>query len=952
MTTPPPPPPPPPPQPIALNQLSASGSTITGNSFTSTKPALSSPTTSSSTSSSNSITQAQNNTPNSGTTTNRPTHSNQQTNSSTLPSVLRLRSIVNPDLVERKGPLIQIERFIAEKSYQRRKREFPNLDGLVRDTPIDDGIAPRSDANWAPPSTEEVYDAARAHLKYRTNKDDPDEEDVDLLEFDNTQKYQFDPEECDTMLKKEVERLLVAVRNPSELQFTCGSFENLPVDKAYAMLADIAEKLQCTFAISALDNECIIYDLLPSISDEEDLRKAYGSLEQYIKELFKDGLDVDAPTNNLDADYIEAFDALLDFMTALMAILFVKTAHGSYWNKTVLGGLAKWTTKIRVLLRNICEFATTSLMDTKTLVDEKNGRFNYKEGTVELSAPNWRPSRRQQEDSSLGFLGFDADSKLMLHVVSQINIRRGLRTIANYLSFSLRSLNRGGFPLTSYDICAVVYEAGFEGFKALVYHDRQYEFTATSDLNNLNVAYATFGMLNDILLKLDSSQRVTTPPPSASTGQQDAPARPEATIEWSYVTKNPPINSTQQGNQQANHQNQSTNPTKRSLKLTTMAEIVTAMLPLAACSPVPLNLLNQFRHMVALSGDGNEVVRPFEEKTFDANFRMFTEEATQRACSMPAGVLHLSGAVEQALSRRQTFPLAPVANVPPHNTTNSNQQSYTLPTSTPAITRNRDDDDGFKQYEKKLAEITKEMDSWVFTDKSIVVRRPAFVYFSIFIAAFLICGGLGIGFTVQQRIQGVDPFSITTYCWVLAAFVILIAKSIMIETWSWHSFLHREVNCRSVSELQNTTGINDQLILAKLLHDEENNMLVTTGPYNTVFRRRSGTGEKAVEGFSIDTPIHSRTLLRSGIILLRVQTPDGAALVCLDARRNTDCAVVEHRTRGKKTHLVCKDVSYRKIRSSIERSRDGNVTLRLIHSDELQWIKVQGVFEGGYVVFQ
>lgn len=78
-------------------------------------------------------------------------------------------------------------------------------------------------------------------------------------------------------------------------------------------------------------------------------------------------------------------------------------------------------------------------------------------------------------------------------------------------------------------------------------------------------------------------------------------------------------------------------------------------------------------------------------------------------------------------------------------------------------------------------------------------------------------GGGSIGVAVGERITGVDPFNITTYCWVLATFMLLVAKSVRVRDWPWNDSLYGRVLRKSVSELSSVTRVDERLILAKLL---------------------------------------------------------------------------------------------------------------------------------------
>ncbi|CZR42795.1 uncharacterized protein FPRO_10098 [Fusarium proliferatum ET1] len=144
--------------------------------------------------------------------------------------------------------------------------------------------------------------------------------------------------------------------------------------------------------------------------------------------------------------------------------------------------------------------------------------------------------------------------------------------------------------------------------------------------------------------------------------------------------------------------------------------------------------------------------------------------------------------------------------------------------------------------------------------------------------AILVLGGLMAGFFVGSRIEGVDPFNLTMFAWIIAGFIILVSKSIRVGEWTWRDFLKGRVTCRTVRELANVTNLPEQHIIMFLLSSERENALVLRGPYNNVF---SNTG---AEGFSVDVKPTVATLFASGLIVLEVLSESGSALVCLDIR--------------------------------------------------------------------
>jgi len=404
-------------------------------------------------------------------------------------------------------------------------------------------------------------------------------------------------------------------------------------------------------------------------------------------------------------------------------------------------------------------------------------------------------------------------------------------------------------------------------------------------------------------------------------------------IEWTYFEKRDGPSPGTRGPENPNLDSSDITTGKQELVLCNMEDIITVMVPLAAASPVISANLNSFRNMVALTGDVDDIVRPYAESTFGAFFRMFTNEFDSTTRRLD--VLRLSQAVQSGLFSRSSLI--------------GGTESKSTPTNDQNMVSSRD-----IQHElnaKQLRQLTAEMDEWVYDESSVIVNCGFYVWSVIITAITLVIGGLAIGFALGTRIEGVDPFNITTYAWVLAAFVILVCKSIYVENWPWRDFLLRRVQCRSVSELQGITGINEQLIMAKLLHDEHWTILNTRGPYNSVFQRKSQDGT----GFSIDRPLNTRTLLLSGLTLLKVITPEGHALVCLDARRGTDLKVVEHRGLASKEHLVC-EIIRPQLRTSEESRGIQPLKLSLTKSplrsqSPLRWKGVQGVYNKLDTVF-
>ena len=112
--------------------------------------------------------------------------------------------------------------------------------------------------------------------------------------------------------------------------------------------------------------------------------------------------------------------------------------------------------------------------------------------------------------------------------------------------------------------------------------------------------------------------------------------------------------------------------------------------------------------------------------------------------------------------------------------------------------------------------------------------------------------------------------------------------------------------------------------------------LVKRGPFNAVFSRR-GT-----EGFAIDVPFRTSTLMEGGLILVKVQSVIGDALVGIRSdlwtRYNSVSPKGDNNTNNM---VVCRDF--------LDPGRWAEGTdeypLYTLSRDDIQWFRVVGLFE-------
>ncbi|RPA94530.1 hypothetical protein L873DRAFT_1701105 [Choiromyces venosus 120613-1] len=832
-----------------------------------------------------------------------PNNSTPIRTSDEIPRILQRRSTLTSA-----GSRIRHSRFFRNRRRLHRERAYQTHAAEAHGShPEEEGSPVHRDeiANISP-NPIDVLRAACPRVKLASDINRPHTNDGDLPVYDDLRTYLVAEADGIMQLRREIDRLVEVVKNPDKpLSFSDPLIRKEEFQVGHRKLSNVSQLLMNTIYICSLDNDGIAMEVNARLVSKQKIKKYMQSLSQDLASNSGDLAEAQneegrIATGNPSESDLESIYSLVDYVTAVLARLITQSAYGDYWNNNTLGVLAKWATKAKVLLQNLPAYSSIALKNMESILEgteeSETSRSKSDEEEVEDDCEEVRNEMLQESTE---------DTAIREYCLHQIAFRSGIEQVLKSILTSLRYLKRSGLPMTSYEVCAVVYETGFEGFKALLFQDRDYEFSTTSDLNNLNIAHSAFGILNQSLLGLEQRRREFP----------DAPPAPGAslrtTVEWTYSEEE----NQSQGPVGYSHQ-QGTD--RHKLQLSNMEDIISVMVPLAATSPYLLATLNSFKDMIYLQGNVEDVVRPYAESKFDAFFRMFTNEFGDDSSHIDAQhVLRLSRAVNNGLFSRNTLIEA------------TNNQKATA--------------------EKKLTALweglAEEMGEWIYEENSVIVNCAVYVWVVIFMAASLVAGGLAIGFTVNTRLKGVDPFNITTYAWVLAAFVVLICKSMVVENWCWRDFLLRRVRCRCVSELRAVTGISDQLIMAKLLHDESRTNLTTRGPYNAVFQRKSQDGS----GFSIDRPMSTRTMLLSGLTLLKVVTPTGHALVCLDGRRGTDHQVVVHRKLDGEEHLVCEDITRSRLQTVGQTSQ--LLRLPLQKSKKLKWRKVQGVYNELDAVF-
>lgn len=725
---------------------------------------------------------------------------------------------------------------------------------------------------------EEVLKTVRMYKSFHL----PSNSDIkvtDLPNLESVSEYDIPENIEEDLWAKEASRLVRAVTSDTPLEFIGSHDLALDTASSYDTLAVLADQVWLALNIDAHDAGTILAEHDVDLWPTEMMGQSRMIIEGFCEE------EEDALLERMTPERRQDFFTLVDYCTAIIAGMVCASAEGKSLHVNILAYLARISTKLKVLSANLREFAQISLDNAGT--DHKFDHHGYsglrgRPGVINDKGLDLDPlpdlRALKMGLSSKTEIPSKEDSLRSLYFLQCTKFRMGIYTLLANILVSLSGNSRlTQRPLSSYEICAIVYKAGFEGIPTLIYQDRYNDLSGTSDAANLNCARSAFDLLDRAIKHVYGQiERSPNGPEMATSslaeyggessrteGEDSAETMIGTRISWSFSADGRG-GETLQG----------------PISLKSMSHIITVIIPLLMTHPEAAHAIQLFIDMAIyteLSEERlNNPIKPRSYGKYTAFFSLTTEDYQRTQINrQPEDAKSLSG----ALMRCQNLFLGP--SIGQFGASTSSRTSPMSPSNSQSPFQT------VQRRHEELDDIARKMNEWVFQEKGVMVHCRSYVFKWMTICTSLVVGGIAVGATVGERVSGVDPFNITTYAWVLAAFLVLVSKSVMVANWPWNDFLHGRVLCKSVSELSSVTGIDDQFIFAKLVQDERVSFLGTRGPYNTVFRRMDD------DGFSIDRPLGMWAMMLSGLIMVETESVRGRSLVCLDLRKGTKYAVVK-----------------------------------------------------------
>ena len=568
-----------------------------------------------------------------------------------------------------------------------------------------------------------------------------------------------------------------------------------------------------------------------------------------------------------------------------------------YLEQQVFATLARWAIKLKALARDPIRAAEQALSDTSDLFTMRKTELEFRDEILVVQVGEKKAEINMSDTPTDPTALYFQEKQSLGEVLSEI--------VINVLA-TLHGQYRSPTPINSFEICTLVYQTGLEGETTMLHGARDGGISASTNLKHINFCLNSYLLLKRNTESIHNAWMSTPDPPTSA-----------VSIRWSAADARDELRVAQP-------------------IVHCMDHLVSLLVPAALSTPECALLLSGLTNIATVMA-----------KTED---RVAIYSLPRENLSLEYVITTPARKIEDGKVRDpdiQPLSQLPARRLMKHGSQDAMKHSHKL-TAIAAGT-----DQGIMEKTQDYDSAMDQMKAWKITPTYIKVDCRKYVISACAVAIFLVLGGLAIPFSVQSRIRGVDPFQITLFTWIASGFILVLAKSRYVSNWPWHDFLKGKVVCRSLSDLTDVSGLDTQIILQYVLHKEWKTLLVTSGPYSGLFKRRCDprTYDKRnvvpqTEGFSIDRPVALSTMYAAGFVMLKVASMDGEDLICLDGRKGG----WDYGSHGRKANwMTCRNFN----EDILESARDSSTTKRkrehkvlFLQRIEFRWERVLGLYQG------
>ncbi|KAF5968668.1 hypothetical protein FCOIX_11276 [Fusarium coicis] len=691
----------------------------------------------------------------------------------------------------------------------------------------------------------------------------------DLPKFDDLTRYGITEDKERDLWEFEVHRLKDAASSvePPLLEGDPVWFGQADTS-GYNCLHRLAMQVSYAVDICIHDNELVMLEHEPRLANDTSYDIAHRRICRIFDQdqgsiRYKRRIKIDSHND-------EALHALLNYITAVLARLLMRSMNGKLWVDNCITVLAKFAAKCKIVgvdLPTAFEKTLQAHKDCQYRIAHESdvrGAQNVVEAIVSKSDDD-RLAKQQKA------LQEDIDTSGARYFLEMDTFRHFISMLIESANVDLKWNEESEQKADIFETSTVIYHTGFDGKRTQLCQERDGNIGAASDQRAIDFAGVAFQIGLEIWEYLRQFDDREAPSYTTVTWSRKFFSESESTSRDTIKS----------------HDTQ--------VQLGNMKEIIGAMVPYMMYCGSFASALSTFANVVMTISDPSTPVRYYRQEPYLTTARINTSEYKRLRPPKSTGLARNVFETDMAKKARCGKPN--------------------------------------NQLRKKKSEVGQH---WTIDEKAVIIQHGWYSYITLGVCAFMIAGGVAV-IAIGEKARGVDPSNLTALAWAAAGFAMVFFKSLRVQDWPWRDFLRGRVVCRSVSEVVSVTRMHPQDLIAILLRMESRNVLHTRGPFNTLFSR------KADDGFSIDIPLLTNTVIDGGYIFIRVDSNAGPALVAL----RTSNAGIYHSISQKDgledgEGFVCRDLIDA---TGLEvRGHDKPLPFYAISTNDLRWNRVRGIF--------
>ena len=312
-----------------------------------------------------------------------------------------------------------------------------------------------------------------------------------------------------------------------DLRFkTYGTFLQADCKSSYDRLASLADDILILLHICRYDNEMVLMKSAEEDHDTGNMRTSEQILNNRLNNPTSSPQDTDRTS------FMVSYFALVDYITAVVARFAVSGAGHDAWQRRVLAGLAKYSAKLKILVRSPDIYAGRSIESARRYTTERQAMRAF--GASHADAENDMARRGQAQgpamwDWDTGMLpmqrreggGKSEHAKELEDLIKAKNPAkdfyfsdmaftfRWTSSILFGLVHQLKASSISGFTVDGFDISTVVYRGGTSDSPLPIYmhQDRDGELQGSSYLNFIKHAYLGFSLVKHAVDGIRADQK-------------------------------------------------------------------------------------------------------------------------------------------------------------------------------------------------------------------------------------------------------------------------------------------------------------------------------------------------------------------------------------------------------------------------------------------------------------